>query len=204
MGSFLLEKVTKRSTVCPIWQTQGKEAPSELPTLMGSSYPHVTKHWHVHDGWTGTFQSYNLRNHMASWVSLYDLVSPSLLMYDTSVEYLHISCTTLALRQGKKPSHCKENCLWLLQIGHWPNLAPHAVVEAWREHNFCLHPPTHPHPFKIEVISASHSMGLAAPGYVEHQLSMHPCLAGQCQRGHTYQHQSSHIQTMSFKAVLSF
>ena len=32
---------------------------------------------------------------------------------------------------------------------------------------------------------------LAAPGYVEHQPSMHICLVGQCQLGHTYRHQSS-------------
>ena len=31
----------------------------------------------------------------------------------------------------------------------------------------------------------SHSMGLAAPGYVEHQLSMHLCVVGQRQLGHS-------------------
>ena len=44
----------------------------------------------------------------------------------------------------------------------------------------------------------SHSMGLAAPGYVEHHLSMHLCQVSQCQLGHIYYwHQSSHIQSMS-------
>ena len=38
---------------------------------------------------------------------------------------------------------------------------------------------------------------LAAPGYVEHRLSMYLSLVGQCQLGHTFWHQSSHIQTMS-------
>ena len=41
-------------------------------------------------------------------------------------------------------------------------------------------------------------MGLAAPGCVEHRLSMPLCQVGQCQLGHIYWHQSSHIQTMSF------
>ena len=40
------------------------------------------------------------------------------------------------------------------------------------------------------------SMGLAASGYVEYQLSMHPCLVCQRQLGHTYRHQSSHTQTI--------
>ena len=43
-------------------------------------------------------------------------------------------------------------------------------------------------------------MRLAVPSYVEHQLSMHLCLMGQRQLGHTYRHQSSHIQTMSSEA----
>ena len=46
----------------------------------------------------------------------------------------------------------------------------------------------------------SHSMGLAAPGYLEQRPSMHLCLVGQRQLGHTYWHQSSHIQTMSSEA----
>ena len=50
----------------------------------------------------------------------------------------------------------------------------------------------------------SHSMGLAAPGYVEQQLSKHLCLVGQRQLGHTYQHQSSHIRTMSYEAFFTF
>ena len=32
----------------------------------------------------------------------------------------------------------------------------------------------------------SYSLGLAAPAYVEHGLSMHLCLVGQRQLGHTY------------------
>ena len=47
-------------------------------------------------------------------------------------------------------------------------------------------------------------MGLAAPGYVEHRLSMHPCLVSQRQPGHIHRHQSSHIQTMSSDAFRCF
>ena len=50
--------------------------------------------------------------------------------------------------------------------------------------------------FQIKMLSMSHSMGLAATGYVEQGLSMHLCTMGQCQLGHTYWHRSSHIQTM--------
>ena len=39
-------------------------------------------------------------------------------------------------------------------------------------------------------------MGLTAPGYVEHQPSMHLCQEGQRQLGHTHWHRSPHIQTM--------
>ena len=46
-------------------------------------------------------------------------------------------------------------------------------------------------------------MGLAAPGYVEHRLSMHLCLVGQRQLGHTHWHQSPHIQTM-FSETFTF
>ena len=61
-----------------------------------------------------------------------------------------------------------------------------------------FHLSIHPYPFKIKVLSESHSMGLATPGYVEHWLSMHPCLVGQRQLGHTHWHQSSHmIQDMA-------
>ena len=40
--------------------------------------------------------------------------------------------------------------------------------------------------------------------YVEHQLSLHLWHVGQRQLSHTYWHQSSHIQTMSSEAFLSF
>ena len=40
--------------------------------------------------------------------------------------------------------------------------------------------------FQIKMLSMSHSMGLAATGYVEQGLSMHLCTMGQCQLGHTY------------------
>ena len=38
--------------------------------------------------------------------------------------------------------------------------------------------------FWIRVLSTSNFMGLAAPGYVAHRLSLYPCLAGQCQPCH--------------------
>ena len=38
---------------------------------------------------------------------------------------------------------------------------------------------------QIKMLSVSHSMGLAATGYVEHGLSIHLCTVGQCQLGHT-------------------
>ena len=50
--------------------------------------------------------------------------------------------------------------------------------------------------FQIKMLSMSHSMVLAATGYVEHGLSMHLCTVGQCQLGHTYLHRPSHIQTV--------
>ena len=43
------------------------------------------------------------------------------------------------------------------------------------------------------MLSVSHSMGLAAPGHMEHQLSRHLCFVVWCQTGHNYRHQSSHI-----------
>ena len=36
-------------------------------------------------------------------------------------------------------------------------------------------------PSQIKMLSMSHSMGLAATGYVEHGVSMHLCTVGQCQ-----------------------
>ena len=50
-----------------------------------------------------------------------------------------------------------------------------------------IHPFIHPYPVLDKV---SHYMGLAAPDYVEYQLSMHLC---QWLPGHKYWHQSSHI-----------
>ena len=50
----------------------------------------------------------------------------------------------------------------------------------------------------------SQSMGLAAPGYVQHRLFMRPHLAGQCQPGHIPWYQPWHIQTISSLAFLSF
>ena len=41
---------------------------------------------------------------------------------------------------------------------------------------------------QIGVLSVFHSMGLAVPGYLEHQLSIHLCLAGQRQIGHISPH----------------
>ena len=52
-----------------------------------------------------------------------------------------------------------------------------------------IHPsihPSHPYTYHIKVLSVSRSIGLAAPGYVEHWLSMHLYLVGQRQSGHIY------------------
>ena len=40
--------------------------------------------------------------------------------------------------------------------------------------------------FRIRVLSMSHAMGLAAPGYAENWLSEHLCLVGQPQSGHNH------------------
>ena len=50
----------------------------------------------------------------------------------------------------------------------------------------------HPSISMFRLRPMSHFMGLAAPGYVKHRLSMHLCFVGQCQLGHTYWHQSSY------------
>ena len=44
-------------------------------------------------------------------------------------------------------------------------------------------PSIHIH-FEIRTLPVSHSMGLTAPDYIRHWLSMRLCLVGQCQTGH--------------------
>ena len=73
-----------------------------------------------------------------------------------------------------------------------------AQVVTSHDQNYC-NPSIH---IYIKVLSVSYSIGLAAPGYVEHWISMHLCLVGQRQPCHTYWHQSSHIQTMSSRASM--
>ena len=79
------------------------------------------------------------------------------------------------------------------------------VLKCWRhcrETKKNQHHDIHPSMSIFKVLSMSHSVGLTALPYVEYpwQFSMHLCLVGQHQLGHTYCHQSSHIQTMSSKA----
>ena len=53
-------------------------------------------------------------------------------------------------------------------------------------------------------MSLSHSMGLAAPGYLEHMPSVHLCLVCQRQTGHIFWLHFSHIWTMSFYDFVTF
>ena len=58
-------------------------------------------------GWTRTnwipFLSHNFRSQITSCIEMNDLFLPSLLMYNTAVELLHISHTTWDSRWGKNP-----------------------------------------------------------------------------------------------------
>ena len=71
----------------------------------------------------------------------------------------------------------------LFQIMAWPRAGDKPLSET-----MMVSLPTHicvTRPQWVKVLSVSHSMGLVAPGYGALRLSMHLCLEGQCQLGHT-------------------
>ena len=96
---------------------------------------------------------------------------------------------------------CNDFSMLGLKLSHVIKRAPgrhKARLQNKCQFILILCPPIHPSIsiFRLRCCPCPHSMGLAAPGYVEHRLSMHLCLVRQRWLGHTYYHQSSHIQTL--------
>ena len=153
MESLLLEKVINRSIISlphVANRKRGEEAPLYGPNWL-DSLTHIWQNvsldiagcWNMDNIELNPFQSYSLGSWITSWVNLYALVLPFLLMYSNAVE--HITHTTQELRWGRKTHRVKittsnSNTLisWSCRLCvhnrcrvWWPKRAPHPTVKTF-------------------------------------------------------------------------